>query len=354
MRHYSEYVITVKACRDPYPGEEEVKNCSQNAIEFVFTEADPTADDVKDLTAVIYNRTARLTWDKPIGNGVTVAYHIEVLRTDVAAALPSVYCVPSSEADGMYEIQGLDLGDYRIRVKSVSVSDIAYGKYSAPVTFSISEYTFRSLMVVIVVILVISIVIGTGVGAVYYYKYKHLPHPLLITSVNPEYCGIAFDDEWELARDQIKIIKELKRGNFGIVCEGVLSPDNLTVAVKRVIDTASTRDVMTFLNEALVMKKFTNCHHIVKLIGVVSKDYPQLVVMEMMVKGDLKTFLRESRDSTPPSPAQMCLMAAQIADGMAYLEAEKYIHRDLAARNCMVAADNTVKIGMFYPNSYIK
>lgn len=43
----------------------------------------------------------------------------------------------------------------------------------------------------------------------------------------------------------------------------------------------------------------------------------------------------------------MIRMAAQIADGMAFLEYNKFIHRDLAARNCMVADDMTVKIGDF-------
>lgn len=119
----------------------------------------------------------------------------------------------------------------------------------------------------------------------------------------------------------------------------------------------------------------------VRLLGVVSEGQPTLVVMELMVNGDLKTYLRshrpencESTKKQPPtlkvsvkklcfsSKSKLCSfiytdfwlfsqrilrMAIEIADGMAYLSAKKFVHRDLAARNCMVAEDLTVKIGDF-------
>lgn len=46
-------------------------------------------------------------------------------------------------------------------------------------------------------------------------------------------------------------------------------------------------------------------------------------------------------------PTQLIDMAAQIASGMAYLEAQNYIHRDLAARNVLVGENNIVKIADF-------
>ena len=37
------------------------------------------------------------------------------------------------------------------------------------------------------------------------------------------------------------------------------------------------------------------CHHVVQLLGIVSRERPPLVIMELMAKGDLKNFLRLHR-----------------------------------------------------------
>uniref|UniRef100_A0A8C5D8C9 Tyrosine-protein kinase receptor n=1 Tax=Gouania willdenowi TaxID=441366 RepID=A0A8C5D8C9_GOUWI len=163
-------------------------------------------------------------------------------------------------------------------------------------------------------------------------------------------------DDWEVAREKIALSRELGQGSFGMVYEGmakgvVKDEPETRVAIKTVNETASMRERIEFLNEASVMKEF-NCHHVVRLLGVVSQGQPTLVIMELMTRGDLKSYLRSLRPkewsslSLPPLKT-MLQMAGQIADGMAYLNANKFVHRDLAARNCMVAEDFTVKIGDF-------
>lgn len=151
-------------------------------------------------------------------------------------------------------------------------------------------------------------------------------------------------------------MKELGQGSFGMVYEGVLvnvqgSGERVRCAIKTVNENATDRERINFLKEAAVMKAF-DTHHVVRLLGVVSRGQPVLVIMELMVNGDLKGFLRSHRPETgnegqPPTLRQILQMAIEIADGMAYLSAKKFVHRDLAARNCMVAEDFTVKIGDF-------
>lgn len=131
--------------------------------------------------------------------------------------------------------------------------------------------------------------------------------------------------------------------------------EEIPCAIKTVNENATDKERLSFLNEASVMKQF-DTHHVVRLLGVVSRGQPTLVIMELMSNGDLKGYLRSHRPEyengtdpppQPPTLRRILQMAIEIADGMAYLAAKKFVHRDLAARNCMVADDLTVKIGDF-------
>lgn len=53
------------------------------------------------------------------------------------------------------------------------------------------------------------------------------------------------------------------------------------------------------------MMKAFNAHHVVRLLGVVSRTVDPLVIMEFMEKGDLKSFLRSRREGAEVS--DICL-----------------------------------------------
>jgi Protein tyrosine kinase. len=93
-----------------------------------------------------------------------------------------------------------------------------------------------------------------------------------------------------------------------MVYEGIAHDINgqpeMRVAVKTVNENASIRERIEFLQEASVMKAF-NSNHVVRLIGVVSQGQPTFVVMELMARGDLKTFMRTRRPG-------VCYMKCQL------------------------------------------
>lgn len=362
LRHFSQYVIEVKACRETLAEEEQLRviesdRCSETDIVILRTQKDVRADNIAHTVRTeIKNRTIQIFWDTPeTPNGLTVAFGIEHKRTDVENPKPDRECISHLEYesnDRGYSIKDLPPGKYAFRLQSISLA--GEGPFTEYIDFVIEEKSFSSLQILFAMFMLLVIIVLSMISFyVFYWKKKAaLNNFRLIASVNPEYASVAqyVEDEWELSREKIEIVRELGQGTFGMVYEGILHPEKLRCAIKTVNDNATTNDHNIFLNEASVMKLAAKAHHIVRLLGVVSRGSPPYVVMELMALGDLKSYLRATRDSTdllPPTVGTILNMAAQIADGMAFLESRKFVHRDLAARNCMISDDLTVKVGDF-------
>ncbi|MED6256852.1 Insulin-like growth factor 1 receptor, partial [Ataeniobius toweri] len=357
LEPFTVYRIDIHACN------RQVQHCS--AAEFVFSRTKP-AEKADDIPGPVnwegHDDWVSLRWSEPTRpNGLILMYEI---KFKLAAEPEKHECVSRQLYRTQRGVRLTDLspGNYSVRVRATSLA--GNGSWTHTLNLYVAE-SYENIFAMIFVPVVIIILICTLVLMLVVFNRKRnsdrLGNGVLYASVNPEYFSAAemyVPDEWEVAREKICLCRELGQGSFGMVYEGVAKgvikdEPETRVAVKTVNESASMRERIEFLNEASVMKEF-NCHHVVRLLGVVSQGQPTLVIMELMTRGDLKSYLRSLRPkeqqfsnlSLPPLK-KMLQMAGQIADGMAYLNANKFVHRDLAARNCMVAEDFTVKIGDF-------
>ncbi|KAL1429959.1 hypothetical protein MTO96_015453 [Rhipicephalus appendiculatus] len=387
LHHFTDYSIRVLACHKKllsrlkqslYDCETEAKFenelmcCSVESLTRIRTLPLADADDIDSSSVVVQheNTTASdgsagglfVKWAPPPDpNGFIVSYQVEYKMVNQEKFKPFQFCVSHSEffRHGGRVIHGLAPGNYSFRVMASSLA--GPGNWTRPVYFVIAERTVISQGAIIAICLVV-VAIVTAAAAVMCFIYQkkkrnpEVPNGLLYSSTNPEYVSSVYEpDEWEVPRESIQVVKALGQGSFGMVYEGLiynLKPDKpeTRCAIKTVNESASMRERIEFLQEASVMKAFS-CQHVVKLLGVVSKDQPVFVLMELMLNGDLKTYLRSHRPDndpkdeatqprgTPPTLKQILQMAAEIADGMAYLTANKFVHRDLAARNCMTTTE---------------
>uniref|UniRef100_A0A8C1CEP8 Tyrosine-protein kinase n=2 Tax=Cyprinus carpio TaxID=7962 RepID=A0A8C1CEP8_CYPCA len=148
-------------------------------------------------------------------------------------------------------------------------------------------------------------------------------------------------DEWEIPRETLKMVKKLGAGQFGEVWMGYYK-NSQKVAIKTLKE--GTMEPEAFLQEANLMKQLQH-ERLVKLYAVVTKE-PIYIVTEYMANGSLLDFLKTDDGHKLKLP-KLIDMAAQIAEGMAFIERKNYIHRDLRAANILVSETLHCKIADF-------
>uniref|UniRef100_A0A8C8VEH5 Tyrosine-protein kinase n=1 Tax=Pelusios castaneus TaxID=367368 RepID=A0A8C8VEH5_9SAUR len=182
-------------------------------------------------------------------------------------------------------------------------------------------------------------------GLVEYYKTKNLSHGLKLTipcwKQEPE--PLPRWEDWEIPREEFSLGKKLGAGYFGEVYEGYWK-NKVKVAIKT-IPKADLMYQITFKNEIQAMKNLRH-KHILSLYAISSIGDPIYIITELMARGNLLDFLRESEEEHLHM-IELIDMASQVADGMCYLESQNIVHRDLAARNILVGENNICKVGDF-------
>ncbi|XP_067677182.1 proto-oncogene tyrosine-protein kinase Src-like [Haliotis asinina] len=164
----------------------------------------------------------------------------------------------------------------------------------------------------------------------------------VLTDACPRIRPIVHFRELEVTRDSLKMTTKLGAGCFGEVWKGKLR-NVIDVAVKTL--KPGTMSPEAFLAEAKIMHQLRH-KKLVQLIAVCTDEEPILIMTELMANGALLDYIRKDEGKHIRFPT-IIDMASQIAEGMAFLEAENFVHRDLRAANILVGEHHDVKVADF-------
>jgi len=144
----------------------------------------------------------------------------------------------------------------------------------------------------------------------------------------------------------VKVVKELGRGNFGIVYLAKMKDETL-VAVKQLIEDISADSKMVsgqiqtesetlkeFISEARVLSKIPYNPYIIRLVGICGSPFS--ILTEFVDKGSLYDYLRQ------PIRMEVVILNQffrEICLGVQHLHQNAVIHRDLATRNVLLRSD---------------
>ena len=155
-------------------------------------------------------------------------------------------------------------------------------------------------------------------------------------------------------RRLLEPVKDIGQGQFGSVwlankMETVSSEDAayVPVAVKQLRDGSNNTNRVLFLKEALAMAELQHVH-LASLQGICMQHNPWLVILEFCQYGDLKDVLQAcAGKNLTLTELEQSMFLSQVAEGMEYLSAARFVHRDLAARNVLLHCNNLVKVSDF-------
>ncbi|OON14331.1 protein tyrosine kinase, partial [Opisthorchis viverrini] len=174
--------------------------------------------------------------------------------------------------------------------------------------------------------------------------------------------GVSIEDKQTSCKEVAKTYKELDperinirftigEGEFGKVCAGAFAEYTL-VAVKMLHPDVPEKTQQDFLKEADTMQQLSH-PNIIKLVGVVTRKEPRMIVTEFMHHGSLDKYLQGVGKSV--KCCGLLRMLIDVCEGMKYLSGLGYVHRkaensqfqDLAARNILIDEKRTCKISDF-------
>uniref|UniRef100_A0A1A8KU06 Inactive tyrosine-protein kinase 7 n=1 Tax=Nothobranchius kuhntae TaxID=321403 RepID=A0A1A8KU06_NOTKU len=161
------------------------------------------------------------------------------------------------------------------------------------------------------------------------------------------------NDKLHFPRANLQTLTTLGKGEFGEVllskAKGTDESDTETVVLVKSLQSRDEQLQLDFRREAEMFAKLSH-PNVVRLLGLCREAEPHYMILEYYDLGDLKQFLRISKNkddkvkSQPISTKTKVSICAQVARGMEHLSNHRFVHKDLAARNCLISSQRRVKV----------
>ncbi len=141
---------------------------------------------------------------------------------------------------------------------------------------------------------------------------------------------------------QIDTSQKLGAGGYGAVFKGMWQ--GTEVALKVLLSRMEGDMEAEFRREIETMLKLQGCPQLVRLYGAVMDGHTQVMVMELMPRGNLHSLLRKEKDLDWDTKYRIAL---DVAYGIKYLHDRNILHRDLNSMNVLFNKEGRAQIGDF-------
>ncbi|BAF20205.1 serine/threonine-protein kinase STY13 [Oryza sativa Japonica Group] len=155
-------------------------------------------------------------------------------------------------------------------------------------------------------------------------------------------------EEWTIDLGKLDMGAPFAQGAFGKLYRGTYNGEDVAIKLLEKPENDPERAQLMeqqFVQEVMMLSTLRH-PNIVRFIGACRKSIVWCIITEYAKGGSVRQFLARRQNKSVPLGLAV-KQALDVARGMAYVHALRFIHRDLKSDNLLISADKSIKIADF-------
>ena len=155
-------------------------------------------------------------------------------------------------------------------------------------------------------------------------------------------------EEWTIDLGKLDMGAPFAQGAFGKLYRGTYNGEDVAIKLLEKPENDPERAQLMeqqFVQEVMMLSTLRH-PNIVRFIGACRKSIVWCIITEYAKGGSVRQFLARMQNMSVPLVLAV-KQSLDVARGMAYVHALRFIHRDLKSDNLLISADKSIKIADF-------